>query len=228
MARKPRVVVAGAPHHVYLRGNNRRRLFTTNEERWLWLRCLERGIRASTCALHQLTLMTNHVHLIVTPTDPKALSKLVKRACQRFAQLRNAELEASGKLFEERFQSKVITDDAHCMMTTLYNDANGFRAGLVEEPLAHEWSTGPLHAASGRSNVPRSMWTPSPWYLRLGTTKSARASAYRQLMTAYTLRDQQQVAEREHRDLGTYRRRIERPDGMSAREPETQWLRKTV
>ena len=170
-----------------------------------------------------MTLMTNHIHMLVTPNAPKALAKLMQRACQRYAQQRNDRMNASGKLFEERYHSKVITDEEQLMMTTLYNDANAFRAGLVTTPINHAWSTVPLHAARGHSNVPRSMWTPTSWYKSLGSTSEARGRIYRQLIAAYAKHDVPEVIELETRDEGTYRQRIERPDGSSAREPLTQW-----
>lgn len=227
MPRKPRVVVVGTPHHVYLRGNNRRRLFSGDDDRWFWLGCLQRGLEASACALHQLTMMTNHIHMIVTPPAEKALAQLVHRACQRFTQYRNDKRKSSGKLFEERYRSKVITDEPHLMMTTLYNDANAYRAGLVDDPVGHDWSTGPLHAGA-RGRISLELWTPSAWYRRLGRNPASRAKAYRHMMLAYTHRDRAEILPEELDDVSPYRRRIERPDGSSAREPETQWVSKPL
>jgi putative transposase len=218
MARTARVVVPGLPHHVYLRGNNRRRLFSRVSDRVRWCACLSRALDATGCALHQLTLMTNHIHMIVTPTSREALPAMVKRACQRYAQVRNALRDASGKLFEERYGSKVIDDDEHLRTATLYNDANAFRAGLVADPLEHEWSTAPLHAGRDGSRVAR-LWTPSAWYLGLGATTDARAAAYAALMSAYA-RSPRSDAD----DIGkpecvvAYGLRLERPDGTCARE----------
>ncbi len=67
VARQARIVIPGQPHHVYLRGNNRRRLFSSGADYERFIACLTLGISASECVLHQLTLMTNHVHLIATP-----------------------------------------------------------------------------------------------------------------------------------------------------------------
>src|SRR5690349_14055646 len=116
--RHPRIVVPAVPHHVYLRGNNRRRLFSSAADRQRMLGCLVKGVETSGCAVHQLTLMTNHVHLIVTPPLAKALSTLIHRTCQRYAQARNAARGASGKLFEERYHSKPILDERYLMTTT--------------------------------------------------------------------------------------------------------------
>jgi putative transposase len=228
MGRKPRVVVAGAPHHVYLRGNNRRVLFSSRADRILFLACLRRALDATKCQLHQLTLMTNHVHAIITPPDKKALSQLVKRTCQRYAQLRNAKRGGSGKLFEERYRNKVIVDEAQLRVTTLYNDANAFRAKAVREPFAHEWSTAPLHAATPGGRMLRSVWTPSSWYTRLGPTPSKRAEAYRAAMVEYLELEEAAPIDEEVEEVDDegYERRLERPDRSSAREAFLRYGRK--
>ncbi|KAB2892373.1 MAG: hypothetical protein F9K40_18665 [Kofleriaceae bacterium] len=229
MPRKARIVVPGVPHHVYLRGNNRRRLFSHDGDRWFWLRCLVLGFEASGCLMHQHTLMTNHVHFILTPPDKDALSVFVKESCQHYAQMRNARTGATGKLFEQRYHSKVITDEKHLLFTLLYNDANGYRAGMVDDPTAHRWSTAPLHACRRDSKIPRSMWTPLVLYTRLARSPIARAAEYRRLMAAY-LRDETwiPVDDGSRRDETPYRQRIERPDGSSARESATQWGKKRL
>jgi putative transposase len=231
MPRKPRLVVPGAPHHLYLRGNNRRLLFSSRADRLFFIACLLRALDATKCVLHQLTLMGNHVHAIVTPPSKKALSDLVKRACQRYAQKRNEKRGGSGKLFEERYRVKVITDEAQLRITTLYNDANAFRAGIVDDALTHEWSTGPLHAGGEEARMLRSIWTPSRWYTQLGATPEARALSYRQHLAEYLdLRDDalidEDIREVEREDTEAYALRLRRPDGSSAGEDVCQYGRK--
>ena len=175
--------------------------------------------------MHQHTLMTNHAHLLLTPPTEESIPALVKRACQRYAQERNEKLNASGKLFEQRYHSKVITDERQLLFTLLYNDANAYRAGMVDVPTEHVWSTGPLHDGRDDSRIPRSMRTPLPMYQRLGRTSEERAHAYRRLMAAY-LQDETWVPVDDGSNEPRYRQRIERPDGTGAREPVTQWGQK--
>lgn len=218
MARTARIVVPGLPHHIYQRGNNRRRLFSRPSDKVWWTACLAAALDQTACALHQITLMENHVHMVVTPPTRDALAALMKRACQRYAQRRNQARESSGKLFEERYHSKVIEDDEHLMTVTLYGDANAFRAGIVEDPLAHEWSTGPLHAGREGSRMAK-LWTPSVWYRRLGDSPQERSTAYAKLMTAYAAVPARMIVdgERETADVLPYERRVERPDRKRAR-----------
>jgi putative transposase len=221
MTREARLVVPGYPHHVYMRGNNRRRLFSTDADRLMWLQDLERGLEATRCQMHQHTIMDNHIHMIVTPPDQDSLSRMVKRACQRYAQQRNEQRDASGKLFEERFHSKVIESERQLMVTTLYNDANAFRAGMVEKPLDHAWSTGPLHAGKPGGRISPFMWVPSDWYLRLGKGRNRCATIYQILMENYAPSEDDPPAiwevEEDDPDTQPYHRRVERPDRTSAR-----------
>ncbi len=228
MPQGQRIVIPGLPHHAYLRGNNRRRLFSSKGDRLAMLRCLRRGLDAGECLLHQLTLMTNHLHLIVTPPRADGLAVLFKRANQRYAQLRNEQRGDSGKLFEQRYRSKPITSDAQLMATTLYNDANAYRAGMVADPLAHAWSSGPLHAQRAGALISTDMWTPSAWYLGLGTTPAERGAAYAELMSSYVKLEHEALVDDdvERADSEAYSRRVERPDGSSAREAALQWGKK--
>lgn len=225
MPRSPRIIIPGLPHHIVFRGNNRRRLFTNDSDRLSWLRCLEEGIEATHVAMHQHTLMTNHIHLMSTPSDEDAFAKMAKRACQRYAQIRNEKWNATGKLFEQRYYVKVITDETQLLNTLFYNDANAYRAGQSADPTAHAWSTGPLHAGRSESKIPRSMWTPHDFYTRLGRTPEARAAEYRRLLAAYLHEPTWIPYDDSHFDE-KYRKRIERPDGSSAREPLTHWGRR--
>lgn len=221
MARTKRIVFPGCPHHVYVRGNNRRRLISYSSDYYILLRCLSRALDRSSCELHQLTFMTNHYHLEATPEDDASLSRLMHRCNQRYAQIRNPLRSGSGKLFEERFRSKPIRDDKYLQAVTLYNDANAYRAGLVADPFEHSWSTAPIHGGfPERSKIPLELWTPSPWYLALGSTPQERAEHYRALMYEYISRGTPEPVQSpsDSEDSARYTRRLERPDGSSARE----------
>ena len=183
MARQARRVAVGSPHHVVLRGNNRRKIFSYEHERSTFLSLVARA--QPKCDVHALCLMSNHVHLIATPHSRTALGRFVKSFAQRYAQLRNRRRKASGKLFEERFWSKPIGDATYLAIATAYVDDNARTANLVRTD-DFAWSTLGLHAGIGRAH-PRvqELWTPSKWYLALGDDPSARQLAYRQWLYRY-------------------------------------------
>lgn len=223
-------VVPGAVHHVYFRGNNRRRLFSYDGCFLRYLRELERAAEKFECALHGLSLMSNHGHLEVTPPSRTALSGMMARVGQQFAVFRNRSREGSGKLFEERFHCKAIVDELHLARLTPYIELNPERAGIVGDLSQYRWSTYWLHVGRPElCRVPASLWTPSPWWLSLGATDSERAAHYRQLVDVCRARGQAWTEDDDHRRTvdhvesasSPYKRRLERPDGSRAAESQT-------
>jgi putative transposase len=223
--RQSRLALAEFPHHVTLRGNNRRRLFSYASDYRRFLCDLMRAQRASSCAVNAIALMTNHVHLIVRPPDDRALSRFVQSFAQRYAQLRNQRRQASGRLFEERFWSRPILNEQQLAITTAYIELNPVRAGMVDTPAAARWTSYALHAGHSEStDIPPELWTPSEWYLSLGRDSSERATAY----VAWCAESHARGARPEEVDRvavleaasAAYSQRLLRPDGTSAREPQ--------
>jgi putative transposase len=219
MARKTREeqLVPGCPNHLILRGNNRRRMFSYPRDYRTFIRLLDFANLKTGCELHALCLMPNHVHQLTTPPTVEAASECVASFAQRYAQIRNANRSGSGKLFEERFRSKPIADDAHLMAATMYIEANPIRAGLVRSAAEYRWSTYALHAGVDRNSLLASMWTPSSWYLSLGASSSEREGAYRELFADYVARPPADDDPFDYLDV-PYRRRLLRPNGSRAAE----------
>jgi REP element-mobilizing transposase RayT len=214
------LVRPGHPHHVITRGNNRRRLFSYPRDFLRFLAYLQESLVDTRCALHQLTLMPNHLHLIATPPRKGSLSRLMKIPLQRYARWRNDWRDSSGRLYEERFWSEFISSDFELSGYIYYCDANAFKAGLVTAPAEHVWSTCGFHwGTPERSRIPREMWTPSPWYAELGVEAPLR---YQAGMIDF-LEDRvpewrfEKLVKIEGRASLRYRRRVQRPDGSSAR-----------
>jgi len=132
MPRTARTILPGIPHHVILRGNNRRKLFSYPRDYSHMLHLMGRQIDTNDLALNAFCLMSNHVHLLATPAEETVLARFVKGVAQRYAQIRNRRLQASGKLFEERYYSKAIQSEAHLALATAYIDLNPVRAGISE------------------------------------------------------------------------------------------------
>jgi putative transposase len=216
-----RVVLAGMPHHVTLRGNNRRRLFSYPKDYRRFVSFLARALLTTRVRVHAATLMPNHVHLVVTPNDVAALPRFVQQLSQRYAQDRNKRTGGSGKLFEQRYFSRPILDERQLAVTVAYVELNPVRAGIVSSPADYRWSTYPCHASDQRGEIPASLCAPTDWYLELGTTDEDRRNHYAAFVAGCRSRDERPVeaSELEIRAAMTTlasRRRLERPDGSSA------------
>ncbi len=77
MARLPRFELAGIPQHVVQRGNNRLSCFLDDEDRQRYLQCLRQTLLRFGCKLHAYVLMSNHVHLLLTPVEAGAVSRMM-------------------------------------------------------------------------------------------------------------------------------------------------------
>lgn len=140
---------------------------------------LSRALNRVPCAMHALTMMSNHVHLLMTPYDADDLSQFVKSLAQRYAQRRNNKKGASGKLFEQRFFSRPVLSELQVAIVISYIHANPVRAGLVDNALDHQWSTHALHAlAPVRCRISADLWTPIDWYLALSDNEAVRGERY--------------------------------------------------
>mgnify|MGYP001823875597 FL=1 len=190
MPRAARQVLAGVPHHIVLRGNNRRRLFSYPRDYLLFIGLMCAARARSEVRVHALCLMPNHVHVLATPCHKGALGTFVKRVAQRYAQVRNKRYGTTGKLFEQRYYSKPMKSEGQLAIATAYVDLNPVRAHLVDDGNDYDWSTHRIHSGvPGETSNLEGLWSPSDWYLRLGPGPETRAAAYRAWISECRLRD---------------------------------------
>jgi REP-associated tyrosine transposase len=127
--------------------------------------------------IHAYVLMTNHVHLLVTPVTPRALASTMQAVGRRYVPYFNRQYQRTGGLFEGRYRSIVVGDEAYWMTCMRYVELNPVRAGLVTVPDAYRWSSYRAHALG----IPDVVVTDHPLYLRLGPNPSDRRRSWQAL-----------------------------------------------
>lgn len=177
IARLPRYRLPGQPQHVIQRGNNRSALFVapTDYERfraWLRVACERHG-----CLVHAYVLMTNHVHLLVTPMTAPGIGKVMQSVGRRYVQYFNRTYHRTGTLWEGRYRAVVIDTDAYLLTCCRYIERNPVRAGMVVDPADYPWSS---HRANALGE-PDPLVTPHARYRALGPDGASRRAAYRAL-----------------------------------------------
>jgi putative transposase len=163
--------------HVIQRGNNRQHCFRDEQDRRFYLFHLSRLLRRSECALHAYCLMTNHVHMLVTPAAPDSCARLMKHIGQLHTQYINRTYGRSGSLWEGRFRSCLVQAEDYLLACYRYIELNPVRAGLCTRPGTYEWSSYRANA----DGVPSALVTPHAEYLRLGNDDQERMRTYRAL-----------------------------------------------
>ena len=105
MPRRARLAIAGIPWHIIQRGNNRSACFYAAGDYLKYVDTLHELSRRYGCEIHAYVLMTNHVHLLLTPQKITSAALLMKHLGQRYVQYINRSYRRSGTLWEGRFRS---------------------------------------------------------------------------------------------------------------------------
>ena len=177
MARVARVVVADISLHIVQRGHDRRDCFFEEADYLAYIDLLSAFAPSCGCSVHAYCLMTNHVHLLVTPRDAESCSSLMRDLGQRYVAYFNRGYARTGTLWEGRFRSCLVDSAAYVIACYRYIERNPVRAGMVASPQAYPWSS--YGANSARAVDPT--LSPHAEYLALAATDAARAQAYRDL-----------------------------------------------
>ena len=177
MARRPRNIVAGYPYHAIVRGNNRQAIFVDDEDRRVYKSVLHQASVAHGLAVHAYALMTNHVHLLATPTRPESLALVMQAVGRQYVRYFNRRHDRTGTLWEGRYRASLIQEDRYFLACQRYVEMNPVKAGMAGTPEEFAWSSNRHH----RGLVSDSLVTPHGLYWSLGNTPFDREAAYRGL-----------------------------------------------
>jgi putative transposase len=177
MPRRPRLKLAGIPVHLIQRGNNRGVCFFAEDDHQFYLDHLGEACKKYAVELHAYVLMTNHVHLLMTPKEGEGPSQVMKHLGQRYVQYINRTYRRSGTLWEGRFRSCLVGEEHYFLGCHRYIELNPVRAGIVEHPGEYRWSSYG-HNAQGLANA---LIRPHALYTGLGRKAPLRQEAYREI-----------------------------------------------
>ena len=176
MARLPRLTLAGYPHHVIQRGNNRQPIFTAPDDYRYLLALLQENAKKFDVDLHAYVLMPNHFHLLATPKTATGLPQMMQATGRSYVRYFNDSQGRSGTLWEGRYRSTVIQAERHLLGCMAYIDLNPVRAGLVPEARDYLWSSHGHYVGLQSSKL----ITPHPLFWALGNTPFGREATYAQ------------------------------------------------
>ncbi len=177
MPRKPRFFVPGASVHALSRGHNRSAVFFDEFDYLEYLRCLKQAADRCGCAVHAYVLMTNHVHLLLSPQGPDSVGRLFQSLGRHYVRYVNATYGRRGGLWEGRHKCNVIESQAYLLSCMRYIELNPVRAGMVDHPAKYRWSS----YAANALGVGNAVLTAHAEYAALGGMPTERQSAYRGL-----------------------------------------------
>jgi len=179
--RLPRFTLPGQPQHVIQRGNNRQKIFRAKEDYSFYLEKLGEAAARHRCDLHAYVLMTNHVHLLVTPRGEGGIGRMMQTLGCYYVQYFNRGHRRTGTLWEGRYKAALIDSERYLLTCMRYIELNPVRAaGMAGHPADYPWSSFRCNAL-GEDDA---LITPHREYKRLGSGGAERQAAYRQLFRA--------------------------------------------
>ncbi|HYJ93040.1 MAG TPA: transposase [Vicinamibacterales bacterium] len=174
MARRPRIYIPGLTLHVVQRGNNKAEVFSDSSDYRFFLKLLRHESLRCDVAIHAYALMTNHFHLMATPTDNAGLSTMMQSIGRTYVPAFNFKHRRTGGLWEGRFRSFVIETESYWLKCMRYVELNPVRAGMASASDEYRWSSARAHVAGYEDEV----LTAHNLYTRLGDTARDRQCAW--------------------------------------------------
>ena len=172
-------MLPGTSLHLIQRGNNRQACFFSESDYLVYLEWLEKYAKEHECLVHAYVLMTNHVHLLVTPLKEESAGLMMKQLGQRYVQYINRTYRRSGTLWEGRYKSSLIDKGEYLLACCRYVEMNPVRAGAVLCPEDYRWSS-----YRAKAGLVKEDWLDyHPLYLGLAKSEKTRQGHYRKWMT---------------------------------------------
>jgi putative transposase len=175
MPRGKRLDVAGVAQHVVQRGNDRQACFFRDDDYARYLGILrEAGLRFG-CCVHAYVLMTNHVHLLLTPARAGGVAQVMQALGRTYVRHVNDTLGRTGTLWEGRYKSCLVDSERYVLACYRYIELNPVRAGMVADAAGYAWSSHGYNALG----QPDPLVRPHATYLQIAASDKARRAHYR-------------------------------------------------
>lgn len=175
MTRQKRILPANIPVHVVHRGVNKCSIFITQDDYEQYLGFLEKALNTNECAMHSYVLMTNHIHLLLTPGKDSSVSKVLHATAGIYANYYNKTYNRTGPLWEGRFKSCSISNDRYFLACMRYIELNPVRAAMVTQPNEYIWSSYHFNALGKKNRFLK----PHPCYSALAKNPVDTQKQYR-------------------------------------------------
>ena len=178
MPRTARAVVSAYPHHVVQRGHNQQVCFVHSADYERYLATLAEFKRKLGVKVYAWCLMTNHVHLLLEPSNATSLGLLMRRLSGRQTRYHNRLEQRSGTLWEGRYKSSLVQNEGYLLACCRYIELNPVRARIVAAPEDYPWSSCRARLGYARSGI----LDLDPCYQELAAEESARRQRYREFL----------------------------------------------
>lgn len=137
MVRPLRIQYPGAFYHVTCRGNERRRIFLDDDDRYRFLKFLDESLTIYQVRLYAYVMMGNHFHLVVQ-TLRANLSEFMRRFNICYTGWFNYHHGTCGHLYQGRYKAFLVDADSYLLELSRYVHLNPVRVGKYRKLSCHE------------------------------------------------------------------------------------------
>lgn len=109
-------------------------MFLRGEDYVCYLDNLEDAAKINQVAIHAYVLMTNHVHLLVTPLETYGIAHMMQDIGRKYVRYINNRYKRSGALWEGRYKASLVDSESYLLTCMRYIELNPVRAGMVRHP----------------------------------------------------------------------------------------------
>ncbi len=187
MARLPRIVIPNQPLHIMHRGNNKQDIFESDEDMMRIKEDIAHALLKSDCQLHAYVIMSNHLHLLISPKDKQQLATFMQAMANRYVRYFNATRQQTGTIWEGRFKSCLVDSEHYLFTLHKYIEMNPVKANMVKQVADYKWSSYHHNALGEVDNL----ITEHSLYGELGGTLEQRRTHYRNLFDNLDISQQQ-------------------------------------
>jgi putative transposase len=174
VARAPRLALAGELHLVLLRGHNDQPVFADEADRAAFCELLREAAARHGVAIHAYALLNSEVHLLLTPAQADAPSRMVQSLGRRYVAAVNRRHGRRGTLWDGRFRSSLVDARTLLLAVTVFVETRPVVAGLAAGAADWPWSSAAHHVGRRRDPLVHD----HDGYWALGNTPFERERAH--------------------------------------------------
>ena len=142
MPRTARAAVGGMVYHVLNRGNGRMQIFRAPGDYQAFVELMLAGKQRAEIEMFGFCLMPNHWHLVLRPRRDGDLAAYLSWLSNTHVKRYRAQYRGtSGHLYQGRYKSFPVQEDAYLLTLLRYVEANPLRGKLVGRAQDWPWSS---------------------------------------------------------------------------------------
>lgn len=134
-----------------LRGNDRQKVFNDQEDKDQFVAILLERREKADFSIYAYCVLDNHVHLVLREQDI-AIANVIKSIGVRYAHYFNKKYERIGHVFQDRYRSENVEDEAYLLTVVRYVHHNPEHAGICKA-IDYPWSSYPFYSLEGLSQL---------------------------------------------------------------------------